>query len=46
MESELSFALRNILSFFDLLTAEDQKALIAELQIRAGLEPAQPTDTD
>lgn len=39
MESELSFALRNILSIFDLLTSEDQKALIAELQTRAGMEP-------
>ena len=44
MESELSFALRNTLSFFDLLTAEDQKALIAELQIHAGMDPAKPTD--
>ena len=46
MESELSFALRNVLSFFYLLTAEDQKALIAELQARAGMDPAKLTDTD
>ena len=41
MESELSFALRNILSVFDSLTAEDQLELIAELQKRAGLDPAE-----
>lgn len=28
------------------LSAEDQKALIAELQTRAGMDPAKPTDTD
>lgn len=46
MESELSFALRNVLSFFYLLTAEDQKALITELQARAGEDPAKPLTFD
>lgn len=45
MESELTFALRNVLSVFDLLTHEAQMQLIEELQKRAGTDPArEPTD--
>lgn len=44
MESELSFALRNILSVFDELTHDEQLQLIEELQHRAGKDPATFTD--
>lgn len=42
MESELSFALRNVLSIFDLLTYSEKWELIEELKSRAGEAPAKP----
>ena len=46
MEPEASRTLRYILSAFDLLTDIEKRELIAELQTRAGMDPAKPTDTD
>lgn len=44
MESEISRTLRYILSAFDLLTDIEKRELITELQTRAGMDPAKPTD--
>ena len=42
MEPEASRTLRYILSAFDLLTDIEKRELIAELQTRAGEDPAKP----
>ena len=46
MEPEASRTLRYILSAFDLLTDIEKRELIAELQTRAGMDPAKLPDTD